>query len=74
MLSATMENRYKFRKMENVFFCITGQLIILNLNSILHDKEIWKDPENFRPERHLDQDGKLLKNETFLPFGLGKKK
>ncbi|XP_046654690.1 methyl farnesoate epoxidase-like [Daphnia pulicaria] len=31
------------------------------------------NPENFRPERHLDADGKLVKSEAFTPFGIGKR-
>lgn len=38
----------------------------------MQDASIWGDPENFRPERHLDQDGKLMKNDPFTPFGTGK--
>jgi cytochrome P450 len=38
---------------------------------MLQDTEMWNDPENFRPERHLDADGKLFRNEAFIPFGIG---
>jgi cytochrome P450 len=38
---------------------------------MLQDTETWQDPENFRPERHLDADGKLVKSEAFTPFGIG---
>jgi len=34
------------------------------------DPKIWKDPENFRPERFLDQDNKI-KNDKVIAFGLG---
>ena len=43
----------------------------IHLGSANKDYTAWKDPENFRPERHLDQDGKLIRNYAFLPFGLG---
>ena len=33
---------------------------------------IWEDPENFRPERDLDEDGKLIKNDAFISFGQGR--
>jgi cytochrome P450 len=39
---------------------------------MLQDTEMWHDPENFRPERHLDQNGELLRNEAFAPFGIGR--
>ncbi|KAF4530244.1 hypothetical protein B566_EDAN018308 [Ephemera danica] len=35
------------------------------------DPEIWGDPENFRPERFLTEDGQYQKNEHLLPFGGG---
>ncbi|PVD37572.1 hypothetical protein C0Q70_00168 [Pomacea canaliculata] len=31
-----------------------GTVVLVNLFSILHDKETWGDPEKFRPERFLD--------------------
>lgn len=35
-------------------------------------KVYWKDPEVFRPERHLNEDGtKVIKSDHFYPFGLG---
>jgi cytochrome P450 len=37
----------------------------------LKDGTAWEDPENFLPERHLDQNGKLIKNDAFIPFGQG---
>lgn len=37
------------------------------------DPRLWGDPENFRPERFLDDNGKLcLKKDITLPFGAGK--
>ena len=39
---------------------------------MLQDTEMWHDPENFRPERHLDRNGKVFKNEAFNPFGIGR--
>lgn len=38
-----------------------------------HDDNIWKDQE-FKPERFLDENGKLsLKKDISLPFGAGKR-
>lgn len=33
---------------------IAGSLVQINLYSLHRKKEIWIDPENFRPERFLD--------------------
>ncbi|EFX83937.1 hypothetical protein DAPPUDRAFT_194538 [Daphnia pulex] len=50
-----------------------GSIVSVNINSMLQDTVMWGDPENFRPERHLDADGKLFRNEAFTPFGIGKR-
>ncbi|XP_025099197.1 cytochrome P450 2U1-like [Pomacea canaliculata] len=51
----------------------SGTYIIPNLYSVLHAPEIWGDPDNFRPERFIGQDGKLLRFEEFIPFSLGRR-
>lgn len=35
------------------------------------DQSYWTDPEVFRPERHLNSSGKLVKSDHFMPFGGG---
>lgn len=45
----------------------------MNMNSIHSDATYWKDPEVFRPERHLSPDGrKVIKTDHVLPFSAGK--
>ena len=36
------------------------------------DPKFWKDPEEFNPERFLNNAGELNVPEEFAPFGLGK--
>lgn len=48
-----------------------GSVVMVNLQSVFKDATIWGDPENFRPERHLNEEGKVIKNDAFIPFGLG---
>src|SRR5665811_2405210 len=51
-----------------------GDWLIANVYAIHSSKEIWTDPENFRPERFLSSDGKTVKrNEAFIPFLVGKR-
>ncbi|CAD5123232.1 DgyrCDS11593 [Dimorphilus gyrociliatus] len=55
-----------------------GTTIWPNIWGLHHDKEIWGDPYNFRPERFLDKDGKVLSVEhrlrkCLLPFGAGRR-
>lgn len=48
--------------------------IVPNLDSVLHDKKIWgADAMSFRPERFLDDEGKIRNPEEFIPFGLGRR-
>lgn len=49
-------------------------LIIPNLHAVHHNPDIWGDPEKFRPERFLSEDGKTVKrNEPLLAFSTGKR-
>ncbi|XP_068243303.1 methyl farnesoate epoxidase-like isoform X2 [Palaemon carinicauda] len=48
-------------------------MVMINLYSVQMDKEYWGDPENFRPERFLNPDGSLRKDERMIPFGKGRR-
>ncbi|XP_045393399.1 cytochrome P450 2U1 isoform X4 [Lemur catta] len=50
-----------------------GTMILPNLWSIHRDPAIWEKPEDFCPHRFLDDQGQLIKKETFIPFGIGKR-
>ncbi|KAK3593222.1 hypothetical protein CHS0354_002756 [Potamilus streckersoni] len=47
--------------------------ILINLDSIFHDRDIFKDPGEFRPERFLDSSGQVIKPEEFIPFSCGRR-
>lgn len=55
------------------YFVKKGTILLPNLHSFHHDKDIWGDPENFRPERFINDDGTLMKKDRTLSFGLGKR-
>ncbi|KAI0285797.1 CyP450 monooxygenase, partial [Russula aff. rugulosa BPL654] len=45
-----------------------------NFRAILHDPEIYPDPEEFKPERFLNEDGSVRDDPTHsLVFGVGKR-
>jgi len=49
-------------------------IIIANQYSVMHDETIWGDPENFRPERFLSEDGKsVIRHDALIPFSVGKR-
>jgi cytochrome P450 len=35
------------------------------------DETYWTDPEVFRPERHIDKFGQIIKTDRLFPFGGG---
>ncbi|RZC31857.1 cytochrome P450 304a1, partial [Asbolus verrucosus] len=37
------------------------------------DEKIWKNPQEFQPERFLDENGNLLKKDYTIGFGAGKR-
>lgn len=48
-----------------------GVTVMLNLDSVLQDTDVWGDPQKFRPDRFLDGAGKIQKRDEFIPFSLG---
>ncbi|KAH9508659.1 hypothetical protein Btru_049554 [Bulinus truncatus] len=51
---------------------IPGDAVILpNLDSLMMDEDVWGDPQEFRPDRFINSDGKLSIPHEFKPFFLG---
>ena len=46
--------------------------VIPNIYSCHRDHDLWGDPDNFRPERWIGEDGTLQSFPAFLSFGVGK--
>lgn len=63
---------HKTLKVTNIrgFTIPKDTLVITNLGGMHNDPDFWGDPEKFRPERFLNEDGQLCKDYTF-PFGFG---
>ncbi|XP_045190792.1 cytochrome P450 2U1-like [Mercenaria mercenaria] len=47
--------------------------ILVNLHSVLKDPTIWKDPNCFRPDRFLNENGKVTVPAEFIPFSIGRR-
>jgi len=48
--------------------------VFANFTEIAGDPKVWGDPDNFRPERFISEDGQnLIKHEAFVYFSVGKR-
>ncbi|XP_039261731.2 cytochrome P450 2B1-like [Styela clava] len=45
--------------------------VLTNLWAVQHDPEHFADPEEFRPDRFLDEDGKFVQDSHVIPFSFG---
>ncbi|KAG8556417.1 hypothetical protein GDO81_018066 [Engystomops pustulosus] len=50
-----------------------GTTIMTNLSSVLKDQKIWEKPLQFYPKHFLDDNGKFVKREAFIPFSAGRR-
>ncbi|ODM94793.1 Methyl farnesoate epoxidase [Orchesella cincta] len=55
------------------YFIPKGTYVIANIHGMHHNKDYWKDPDTFCPERFLDADGKYKPDARLKPFGFGKR-
>ncbi|KAK5638647.1 hypothetical protein RI129_012942 [Pyrocoelia pectoralis] len=47
--------------------------LLISLWNANRDERVWKDPNVFKPERFLDDEGSLLKKDNIVSFGGGKR-
>jgi len=53
---------------------IQPDVYLKRFRAILHDPEAYPDPEEFKPERFLNEDGSVRDDPTLaLAFGVGKR-
>ncbi|XP_054975002.1 cytochrome P450 2E1-like [Sorex araneus] len=50
-----------------------GTMLIPTLDSLLYDKQEFPDPEMFKPEHFLNEDGKFKYSDYFKAFSAGKR-
>ncbi|XP_043942736.1 cytochrome P450 2J2 [Protopterus annectens] len=55
------------------YFLPKGTIVIPTLTSVLYATNEWETPYVFNPEHFLDENGKLKKRDSFVPFSIGKR-
>uniref|UniRef100_L7N0U9 Uncharacterized protein n=1 Tax=Ciona intestinalis TaxID=7719 RepID=L7N0U9_CIOIN len=53
------------------YFIPKNTQIIPNLWWVHNDPEYWNEPDVFKPERHLDEEGNLIMSNRVIPFSIG---
>ena len=48
-----------------------GTMVFANVLKIHYDPRHWKNPEKFNPHRFIDEEGKLIIPDSFIPFSVG---
>ncbi|KAG8235786.1 hypothetical protein J437_LFUL016118 [Ladona fulva] len=61
------DNDVKFRE----YVIPQNARVILNIYGLHHDTKVWIDPKSFRPERFLNDEGKIAGHHGLIPFGVG---
>lgn len=46
-------------------------LVLFHLQAAHNDHTYWKRPQEFRPDRFLEENGEEIKHECFFPFSVG---
>jgi cytochrome P450 len=61
-------------RLSSVYLDLDHDIHLRCFRSVLHDPDIYPDPEEFKPERFLDTDGNFRDDPTIaLAFGVGKR-
>ena len=45
--------------------------VVQNIYGVHNDPDVWENPELFNVERHLNEEGKFVKSNFVIPFGVG---
>ncbi|XP_022095758.1 cytochrome P450 2J6-like [Acanthaster planci] len=48
-------------------------LLVPNLWAVAHDPNVWPEPDQFKPERFLNDKGEAVKADELIPFSVGRR-
>ncbi|XP_036946046.1 cytochrome P450 2K1-like isoform X2 [Acanthopagrus latus] len=55
------------------YFIKGGTTVFPLLTSVLYDESEWESPHTFNPSHFLDEDGKFIRRNAFMPFSAGRR-
>ncbi|XP_063239979.1 methyl farnesoate epoxidase [Bacillus rossius redtenbacheri] len=56
------------------YFIPKGTMVVTNLNGAHMSSQLWDEPQHFRPERFLDEQGRVTVPDYYTPFGIGRRR
>ncbi|XP_044036193.1 cytochrome P450 2K1-like [Siniperca chuatsi] len=55
------------------YFIKEGTIVFPLLTSVLYDESEWESPHTFNPSHFLDEEGKFIRRDAFMPFSAGRR-
>ncbi|XP_024863631.1 cytochrome P450 2K1 [Kryptolebias marmoratus] len=55
------------------YFIKKGTTVLTLLTSVLYDENEWESPHSFNPSHFLDDEGKFIRRDAFMPFSAGRR-
>ncbi|XP_053195234.1 cytochrome P450 2K1-like isoform X1 [Scomber japonicus] len=55
------------------YFIKEGTTVLPLLTSVLYDESEWESPHTFNPSHFLDNQGKFIRRDAFMPFSAGRR-